>query len=106
MVIVAQLDESVNSKRAVRDILDPRVIESLIFLDEELRSEETVLSIISPASFFRGKKEVSPLEITETLRSAPQASASFSRNYKTALMYVTADLGAGEEKINHILIGR
>lgn len=98
VVIAVQIDESAESKSAVRDIRDPRVMQSLIFLDEALRSEESVTSIASPASFFRGKKAVSTEEITETLRN-PEADAFFSRDYRTTLMYVTADIGSGEEKI-------
>ena len=99
VVIAVQLDESVNSKSAVRDIRDPRVIQSLIFLDEALRSENDVTSVSSPASLFRGKETVSPEEITEKLRNTPQASMFFSSDRRTALMFVAADIGSGEEKI-------
>ncbi len=99
VVIAVQIDESVDSKEAVRDIRDPRVIQSLIFLDRELRGETTVTSVTSPASFFRGKKAVPDEEITQTLRSVSGADAFFSRNYKMVLMYVTADIGSGEDQI-------
>lgn len=99
VVIAVQLDESVNSKSAVRDIRDPRVIQSLIFLDEALRSENDVTSVTSPASLFRGKETVSPEEITEKLRNTPQASMFFSSDRRTTLMFVAADIGSGEEKI-------
>ncbi|MDO9098863.1 MAG: MMPL family transporter, partial [Candidatus Methanoperedens sp.] len=98
-VIAVQIDESADSKQAVRDIRDPRVIQSLIFLDKELRGETTVTSVSSPASFFRGKNVFSDEEITQTLRSTSQADAFFSRNYKMALMYVMADIGSGEDQI-------
>lgn len=99
VVIAVQIDDSVDSKSAVRDIRDPMVIQSLIFLDEELRGEASITSVTSPASFFRGKKTVTPQEITETLGN-PVADAFFSRNYKMALMYVTVDIGSGEEQIH------
>ncbi|SNQ61918.1 efflux RND transporter permease subunit [Candidatus Methanoperedens nitratireducens] len=98
VVIAVQLDESVDSKSAVRDIRDPEVIRSLMFLDENLKGEGGVTSIASPASFFRGNKTVSPEEMTSTLRS-PQADAFFSRDYRMALMYITADIGSGEDKV-------
>ena len=98
VVIAAQLDVSVDSKSAVRDIRDPGVIRSLIFLDAELRDREGVSSIASPASFFRGRKTVSDEEISSMMRT-PEADAFFSRDYSMALMYVTADIGTGEEKI-------
>lgn len=98
VVITVQIDDSVDTKNAVRDIRDPRVIQSLIFLDEELRGEASITSVASPASFFRGKKTVSPEEITETLRNN-EADAFFSGNYKMTVMYVTTDIGTGEEQI-------
>ncbi|MCZ7401601.1 MAG: MMPL family transporter [Candidatus Methanoperedens sp.] len=98
VVIAVQIDDSVDLKSAVRDIRDPRVIQSLIFLDGVLRDESSITSVTSPATFFRGKSEVTPEEITQTLQS-PQANAFFSRNYKMTLMYVTADIGSGEDQI-------
>jgi predicted RND superfamily exporter protein len=98
VVIAVQIDDSVDLNSAVRDIRDPRVIQSLIFLDGVLRDEPSITSVTSPATFFRGKSEVTPEEITQTLRN-PQANVFFSRNYKMTLMYVTADVGSGEEQI-------
>jgi predicted RND superfamily exporter protein len=98
VVIAVQIDDSVDLDSAVRDIRDPRVIQSLIFLDGVLRDEPSITSVTSPATFFRGKSEVTPEEITQTLRN-PQANVFFSRNYKMTLMYVTADVGSGEEQI-------
>ena len=98
VVVAVQIDDSVDLKSAVRDIRDPRVIQSLMFLDGILRDESSITSVASPATFFRGKSNVTPEEITQTLRN-PQANAFFSRNYKMTLMYVTADIGSGEEQI-------
>jgi hydrophobe/amphiphile efflux-3 (HAE3) family protein len=99
VVIAVQIDDSVDSKEAVRDIRDPRVIQSLIFLDREFRDEATVTSVTSPASFFRGKNAYTDAEITQTLRNTSAADAFFSRNYKMGLMYVAADIGSGEDQI-------
>lgn len=99
IVIAVQIDDSVDLKSSVRDIRDPRVIQSLIILDRELRNEVTINSINSPASFFRGKTEVTPEEITQTLRNNPQSNAFFSRNYMMAIMSISADIGSGEEQI-------
>ena len=98
VVIAVYLDESVDSKNAVRDIRDPRVIQALMLLDDNLRAEGSVTSISSPASFFRGRETITDGEITEMMHN-PQAEAFFSRDYKMTQMYVTADIGTGEEKI-------
>src|SRR5450756_684575 len=55
VVVAVQIDDSVDLKSAVRDIRDPRVIQSLIFLDGVLRDESSITSVTSPATFFRGK---------------------------------------------------
>ena len=101
VVITVQIDDSVDSKNAVRDIRDPRVIQSLILLDEDLREEASVTSVTSPASFFRGQKGVSPENITQTLHSNPMTDGFFSKNYNMALMFVGADIGVGEEQIQN-----
>lgn len=98
VVIVVQVDESVDSKSAVRDIRDPRVMQSLLFLDEAIRGEGTVTSVNSLASFFRDKKIVSPEEIARMMRS-PQAEAFLSRDHKTTFMVIRADIGSADEKI-------
>lgn len=98
VVIAVQLDDSVDSKSAVRDIRDPEVIRSIIFLDGELKDVDSISSVASPASFFRGRFAVSDEEISAMMRS-PSADAFFSRDYGMVLMYVTADLGSGEEKV-------
>ena len=101
IVIVVQLDESVDEKSAVRDIRDPRVIRTLMFLEDTLNDDENVNSITSAASYFRGQESVSDEEITEKLRNIPEASGLISSNYKSTLMYVSADIGSGEDKIRN-----
>ena len=101
VVIAIELDDSVDSKTAVRDIRDPRVIQAMILLDEDLRGETSVTSVSSPASLFRGQKGVTPENITHTLRSNPMTDGFFSKNYKMALMFVNADIGTGEEQIQN-----
>jgi predicted RND superfamily exporter protein len=102
MVLIAvQIDESVDSKNAIRDIRDPRVIQSLILLDEDLRGETSVTSIMSPASFFRGETAPSPEKITRTIRNNPGMNGFFSKNYKMVLMFVNTDIGSGEEQIQN-----
>ena len=101
VVITVEIDDSVDSKNAVRDIRDPRVIQAMILLDEDLRGETSVTSVSSPASFFRGQNGVTSENITKTLRSNPMADGFFSKNYKMALMFVGADIGTGEEQIQN-----
>lgn len=99
VVISVQIDDSVDSKNTVRDIRDPRVIESLIFLDNELRNDISVTSVSSAASFFRSNTTYSKEEIAAALKNNRGIESFFSRNYRMTLMYVTADLGSGEDNI-------
>lgn len=98
VVIAVKLDDSVDSRNAVRDIRDPRVIKSLMLLEDNLQAEASITTIASPASFFKGNNTITDEEISQTLRT-PQAEAFFSRDYRMTLMYITADIGTGEEKI-------
>ncbi len=49
VVIAVKLDDSVDSKNAVRDIRDPRVIKSLMLLEDNLQAEASISAIASPA---------------------------------------------------------
>lgn len=99
VIIAAQIDDSVDAKSVVRDIRDPRVIQSLIFLDEEIRNEASVTGVSSAATFFRGDPQATPEEITRALMNNSAANAYFSKNYKMTLMFITADIGSGEEQM-------
>jgi predicted RND superfamily exporter protein len=56
---------------------------------------------MSPASLFRGEKNPSPENITQTIRSNPRMNGFFSKNYKMVLMTVNTDIGSGEEQIQN-----
>ena len=103
VVIAVQLDESVNSRRSVRDIRDPRLIESLLFLDESLREESVVKSVTSPASFFRGMERVSGADVERVIEESPAIERFFSKDYKMTLMYVSAEIGNDDEKIQSFI---
>jgi len=103
VVIAVQLDKSVNSKNAVRDIRDPRVIESLLFLDESLREESVVDSVTSPASFFRGMDGVSGADVERVIEEGPAINKFFSSDYEMALMYVSAETGTDDVKIQSFI---
>jgi hypothetical protein len=103
VVIAIQIDESVDSKKAVRDIRDPRVMETLLFLDESLREESTVRSITSPASFFRGMQSITSEDVASVMEANPQIKNFFSKDYRMTLMYVAADIGSDDEKIQSFI---
>lgn len=102
VVIAVQLDESVNSKQAVRDIRDPRVMEALLFLDKSLQGESMIQSITSPASFFRGSTRVRQEDVASMMHN-PQFRNFFSSDYRMTLMYVSADIGSDDEKIQSFI---
>ncbi|RLG25159.1 hypothetical protein DRN76_03120 [Methanosarcinales archaeon] len=103
VVIAVKIDESVNSKKAVRDIRDSRVIESLLFLDESLKDESMVQSVTSPASFFRSMDEISDDDVSQVIEKNPAIEKFFSRDYRMTLMYVSADIGADDAKIQSFI---
>jgi len=103
VVIAVKIDESVNSKKAVRDVRDSRVIESLLFLDESLQDESMVRSVTSPASFFRSMNEISDDNVSQVIEKNPAIEKFFSRDYSMTLMYVSADIGADDVKIQSFI---
>ncbi|CAD6491263.1 MAG: MMPL family protein [Candidatus Argoarchaeum ethanivorans] len=103
VVIAVKIDESVNSKKAVRDIRDSQVIESLLFLDESLRDESMVQSVTSPASFFRSMDEISDDNVSLVIEKNPAIEKFFSRDYRMTLMYVSADIGSDDVKIQSFI---
>ena len=103
VVIAVKIDESVNSKKAVRDIRDSQVIESLLFLDESLRDESMVQSVTSPASFFRSIDGISDDNVSLVIEKNPAIEKFFSRDYCMTLMYVSADIGADDVKIQSFI---
>lgn len=99
VILLIQLDDSLNTKTTIKDIRDPYVIQSIIVLGDILKKESAVDSVSSVAGYFRGKPFYTIEHVKAILNSKPASKSFFSRDYKSTLMYIKADVGSSEEKI-------
>ncbi len=87
ILIVLTLDDSSDSKTAPVDVADDNVIEFMANLQYELSRESTIYSVTGPASFPEGSSA---------------RDSFFSKDKKTAVMYVQIDVGSGDKKITDV----
>ena len=99
IILLFQLDDSLDVKGAINDIRNPYVIQSLMVLEGVLNKESAVESVTSATRYFRGKPFFTTDHVISILDSEPSSEAFFSRDYRSTLMYIKADVGSSEEKI-------
>lgn len=100
ILIVFTLDSSVNIKDAPNDIRDPKVIASIMELEDYLEKEGSIDEIYSAGMIFQATGTPGTLEeAKQVLEQVPGSDQYFSKDYTTTLMYVTATLGLDEKKI-------
>jgi len=98
MIVLLTLDDDADAATALRDIRDQSVIEYLTVLEDSLKSESDVVDVVSPATYLRGVPITSNEMLKEIITTTP-AGAFVSDDYETMLMFVSADVGAADEKI-------
>ncbi|MDP2907134.1 MAG: MMPL family transporter [Nanoarchaeota archaeon] len=103
VLVVIQLDKSGNVKGAPTDIRDPRIIQTLVDLEDLLRDEVLIDNVQSVGSFFK-QTGVPPSidDVKLVLSNIPQAKLFFNKDYSATLLYTSADLGTSEKKTKTI----
>ena len=103
ILVVFTLDPSINIKDSPTDIRDPRVVSSIIELENRLKKESSIDDIYSLGSIFQTTGVPETLtEIKYVLEQVPGSAQFVSDDYTTTLMYVTATLGLDENKIRDV----
>lgn len=103
ILVVFTLDPSINIKDSPTDIRDPRVISSIIELENRLKKESSIDEIYSLGSIFQTTGVPETLtEIKYVLEQIPGSAQFVSNDYTTTLMYATATLGLDENKIRDV----
>jgi hydrophobe/amphiphile efflux-3 (HAE3) family protein len=106
VIVLLYLDPEAASDNAVRDIRDPRVIQTLIDLDSLFGDETSVSSVISPALYFRQIQVPQSLEASKSIiSSVPQIGDFFSDDRTAVVMYLSVDVGTAPDKINKLTTG-
>lgn len=100
ILILVYLDKENVIENSVKDIREPRVIESIVKLQDLLEKDPQVKSVSSIASVFRTISVPETQEgIKFILEQVPETEQLFNHDYSVTLIYVSTSLGDSEEKI-------
>lgn len=98
MIVLVTLDDASSGESPLLDIRDPSVIRYMAQLEAGLLEESDIVGVVSPATYLGGFVPPS-LDASKQMISASPASAFISKDYKTALMFVSADIGTSDPKV-------
>ena len=103
VLVVVKLDENSVDKDSPVDIRDPRVINFLVKLEENLKKEDLVENIQSVGSIFNQIGKPNSLEESKLILShIPNSGEFFNKDYSATIMIISADLGSGQEKVKEL----
>ena len=103
VLVVVQLDGNSNINDVPFDIRDPEVVKFLMKLEKNLKQEDLIENVQSVGSIFNIFGEPESLEEVRTILSRiPDSAQFFNKDYSTTLLYISADIGTGEEKIEEL----
>ncbi|MFP4111713.1 MAG: MMPL family transporter [Candidatus Woesearchaeota archaeon] len=100
--VIFQLDDSIDARSIPRDIRSEESFSYLVKLEDSLTSNPIIESVTSPVTFIRSFPLDSDRGIKEALSNVPAANSFISRDYKTMVMFISADLGNSDKKINEM----
>lgn len=100
ILVLVRLDPESNIQSAPKDIRDPRVIQSLIDLEDLLADESSIDKIQSIGTIFNTMDGVpSTLDDVRTnLSDIPDSAMFFNKDYTATLLYAYTSVGTSEEK--------
>jgi predicted RND superfamily exporter protein len=102
LVIAVTLDTETGTKDILRDVRDPRVIQSVVELHERLASEPSIEGVRSIAPVFQRGVPDDIEGVKQLLTSTPGAGQFFNRDYSIMLIYADTAVGTDEEKVSEI----
>lgn len=99
ILVVLQVDDTSNSKEAITDLRDPKVITYLQELESSLTKETSIDGAYSVATYMEGYPINTKEQVITFIKNVPQTSSFYSKDYKVTAMYITTDLGTSEDRI-------
>ena len=99
-ILLLTLDDSIDYKDAPKDIRDPSIINYLKILQVELEKESMIEGVTSIATYTSNIDFKNLNQVQTFLKAAPALGSFFSKDYKTTIMFVTADVGSSDEKVH------
>ncbi|MFH1055976.1 MAG: MMPL family transporter [Candidatus Altiarchaeota archaeon] len=101
--VLVQVDPSSQSKKAVKDIRDPRVIQMLMDLEDEAVGKSGVDKAQSVVALFRRGSIPGTLDgVKGRLDATPGASQFYNRDYSATTLSVLANVGSSPDKVNSL----
>ncbi len=100
ILVLIRLDPDSNIQSAPKDIRDPKVIQSLVDLEDLLASESSIDNIQSVGTVFGAMGGVPSTldDVRTTLSSIPDSAMFFNKDYSATLLYAYTSVGSSEEK--------
>lgn len=103
IVIVVQLDDSVDSSKVPKDIRNPQVMEFLVRLNQNLMEEVTIQEVISAGSIFQQTGVPEDINgVNKILSNVPGSESFFNKDYSFTTVIVKADVGGDSKKIKAV----
>ena len=103
VLVVVKLDEDSVDKDNPVDMRDPRVINFLVKLEENLKKEDLVENVQSVSSVFNQIGEPNSVEESRLILShVPNSEMFFNKDYSATIISISADLGSGQEKVKEL----
>jgi len=99
-ILLLTLDDSIDYKDTPKDIRDPSIINYLKILQVELEKESMIEGVTSIATYTSNIDFKNLNQVQTFLKAAPALGSFFSKDYKTTIMFVTADVGSSDEKVH------
>ena len=100
ILVLVRLDPDSNIQSAPKDIRDPKVIQSLIELEELLADESSIDRIQSIGTIFNTMDGVPSTlnDVRTNLSDIPDSAMFFNKDYTATLLYAYTSVGTSEEK--------
>ncbi len=102
IIILFSIDEELDYRQAPRDIRDPVIVDYLITLEEELRKEPSLNSVVSAGTFLSQVPYNDIDDVKVMLSQIESASEFYSRDYRHTIMIIRTDIGSGSEATDDV----
>ncbi len=103
VVVITQFDTTKDDLTGLRDIRNPATITFVQELEKKLLKESDVDSVISINTYLQDTELLSNAQVKYFLKMVPDANRFFSDDYTSSIMYITADVGSSQEKVNELV---
>ena len=103
VLVVIKLDKNFAEKDSLIDIRDPKILNFLGKLEENLKKEDLIENVQSAGSIFNQIEIPNNLEQSRFILSqVPSSEMFFNKDYSATIMIISADLGSGPDKIEDL----